>query len=128
MVFKIKDDTIIRKITDDDSEIKKGAIGIAYENKLLHIDFKVGGLTDEQKEELLKLLGDRAEEFFTIYRRSHRIIIDRSGIKYNLGIASPIYDVANLDDFEIINLKDLSEEDKKRFIVLNNEIVNDEET
>lgn len=83
-------------------------------------------LNVSEKEELLKLLGDKAEKFLNIHRVTHRVIIDRSGIKYDLGIALPIYDVEGLGSFEEIKFSDLSKEDKKKLRDLENEIHSEE--
>lgn len=115
MIVKAKHDIV-------DLEIKEGAIGLAFENKFLEIRVKNANLTEDKKEELLKLLGDRAEEFLAVHRRTHRIAITQSGLKYDLGAALPIYDIDGLEDFEEVKFSSLPDKNKAELKELENSL------
>jgi|GEM_PF-4162119 len=103
------------------NQIKQGALGILCAHKSLEVDIKLN-LSDKKLEELIKLLGDKADKFLDIKRSTHRVIFCREDVNGLPPGQLACYDSDGTDDFRVMDEKALSKKDQARFASLKKDL------
>lgn len=102
---------MIIKMKKEKEGIHKGALGIAYFFKNLDISLK--DLSEDKKRELIKILGDRVEEFLRVFDIKYRIVFHRNDVDNLSDLSLPLFDFKDSEDFEFVKDEDLTIWDKK---------------
>ena len=94
-------------------ELKKGAIGLCYSWPSFKV-FVKDGLSKNKLRKLVGLLGDRAKEFLDVEDFKFRAHFYRGDVKNIPEGALAVYDLENIDIFDVVKEKKLTKIEKAK--------------